>query len=475
MKYPVLILLAMLALFGTAACSDNGEDSPALPAETIILRDCSIKEGAEVDAANTTMLTLTYNKTVKLSPSAVIKLNDDRLSAATSATTSMMLEIPLSLTPGTDYTLSIPSGSVIGKTEENTTAKDFTLHFKTAKQAVVDLGDIADLCDPQATAEAKTLYDLLRQNYGSKMFSSVIAEVNWNTQVADKIASWTGKHPAFNCYDFIHIYVPEGNNWIDYNDLKAVTDWTDKGGLVQLMWHFNVPLSETTVVKTDGSGVTCTPSQTTFKASNALKDGTWENSWFYGQMDKVASVLLALQEKHIAALWRPFHEAAGNATAKQQADWTKSWFWWGFDGADTCKKLWTAMYDYFQQKGIHNLIWVWTTQNYNGNSAQYNVDSDWYPGDKYVDIIGRDLYAYTASQNRQEFSEIASRYPKKMIALAECGNGSEGNFDKMSNVWREGAHWAWFMPWYGSNLPDATWWKDAMSDDNIITLEDLKK
>ena len=192
-----------------------------------------------------------------------------------------------------------------------------------------DVSKVA-LADAAATDNAKRLYKYLQLNYGSKTISSVVANVNWNHDEAEKIYKTTGKYPAMNCYDFIHIYVPNqgSNGWINYNDITPVTEWADAGGIVQLMWHFNVPKSESTTPSQDGSGVTCTPSETTFKASNALTSGTWENKWFYQEMDKVADVLLKLQDAGIAAVWRPFHEAAGNATYKNQADWTKSWFWW---------------------------------------------------------------------------------------------------------------------------------------------------
>ncbi|MBQ2193705.1 MAG: B-1,4-endoglucanase, partial [Prevotella sp.] len=213
------------------------------------------------------------------------------------------------------------------------------------------------------TEAAKRLYRYFRNNYGKKIISSVMANVAWNHSLAEKIKkNITGKWPAMNCYDFIHICVPDGNGWIDYSDITPVTEWVDKGGIVQLMWHFNVPLNESTTIEANGSGATFSPDKTTFKASNALVDGTWENRYFYAQMDRVIAVILKLQEAGIAATWRPFHEAAGNATAKQQANWTKAWFWWGYDGAETYRKLWIAMFDYFKQKGVNNLIWIWTTQ-----------------------------------------------------------------------------------------------------------------
>ena len=339
-----------------------------------------------------------------------------------------------------------------------------------------EVGNV-NLADPSATEKAKRLYKYLQLNYGSKTISSVIANVNWNTKEADKIYQATGKYPAINCYDFIHIYVPKqgSNGWINYNDITPVTNWADQGGLVSLMWHFNVPKTESTVPGTDGSGVTCTPTETTFKAANVFTAGSWENKWFYQEMGKVADVLLKLQDAGIAAVWRPFHEAAGNATYKNQASWTKSWFWWGYDGAETYKKLWQTMFDYFQSKGIHNLIWTWTTQNYNGDANNYNNDDAWYPGDKYVDIIGRDLYGYDATKQAQEFKEIQARYPNKLVALAECGTDLNSNTatSGIDDGWNAGAKWSFFMPWYGSNMPSNNWWKATMSSKNVITLDQV--
>ncbi len=339
-----------------------------------------------------------------------------------------------------------------------------------------DVSDVT-LADASATEKTKRLYKYLQLNYGSKMISSVIANINWNHKEADKIYTATGKYPAINGYDFIHIYVPNqgSNGWINYNDLTPVTEWTDAGGLVSLMWHFNVPTSEGVTIGTDGSGVTCTPTETTFKAQNVFTDGSWENKWFYQEMDKVTAILCKLQDAGVVAIWRPFHEAAGNAELKSGASWGKSWFWWGYDGAETYKKLWQAMFDYFQSKGVHNLIWVWTTQNYNGDANTYNNDEAWYPGDKYVDIIGRDLYGYNAAQQAQEFSEIQARYPGKLVALAECGINANNNTATagIDEAWNAGAKWSWFMPWYGSSMPADNWWKAAMSSKNVITRDQV--
>ena len=350
--------------------------------------------------------------------------------------------------------------------------------------AVCPLKSRADIpATPQtaSTDAAKKLYGYFVEQYGQKCISSVMANVNWNNTIADKVNTLTGKYPAMNCYDFIHIYVPNqgSNGWINYNDITPVQTWHEAGGIVQLMWHFNVPKTETTEIKTDGSGVTCTPGETTFKAANALVGGTWENKWFYEQMDRVIAVVLKLQEAGIAATWRPFHEGAGNATLKSGASWGKAWFWWGYDGADTYKKLWTAMFDYFKQKGVQNLIWIWTTQNYNGDSNSYNQDTDWYPGNQYCDIVARDLYGCDANQNLQEFTEIQARYPNKMVVLGECGKGNSGEQGMISDCWTKGAKWGHFMVWYqgGQGSTDTmcsdAWWCNAMGNPNVITRDQL--
>ena len=489
--------LAFIVCCGFAATltscggSDDPEPEPTpTPSVTVSLSSQSIAEGAEVDAKSVSELQLTYSVAIKVSSTANITLNGTKVTATRMTNNVAGVQIPLSLEEGTDYTLIVPAGSIVASKDASASAPEFKLNFKTKAKAQPVNPDIkATLVNGNDAAQK--LYDFMREQYGQKVISSVMANVNWNNEIAESVYKLTKKYPAAVCYDFIHIcYSPA--NWIDYTNIAPVKQWSDAGGIVQLMWHFNVPKAE------GSTDVTCTPSETTFRVQNVFTTGSWENRWFYEQMDKVVATLLKLQDAGIAATWRPFHEAAGNATAKQQAAWTKSWFWWGYDGAETYKKLWTTMFNYFKEKGVKNLIWIWTTQNYNGNSANYNQDTDWYPGDAYVDIVGRDLwypgdayvdivgrdlYGYTAQQNLQEFTEIQATYPTKMIALAECGYGNYDNkryeFANISDCWNTGARWSHFMVWYqagqgstNSMMTDG-WWKDAMQCSDVITRDQL--
>lgn len=487
MNYPNK-LFSILSIFALLGCgggsSDAPEPTPTPPTPTVTapsVVSTSPTNNATDIAVGTVNVTVTYDKDIIQSSDA--SLQPTVTGGSLSGTTSVSGKNLTFSVNCPDYekkvTINIPKG-LIGVT--GALADAYTFSFTTVKKPESPTANISASPVVASTDAAKKLYTYFRDQYGQKTISSVMADVNWNNTNAEKVNALTGKYPAMNCYDFIHIYVPKqgSNGWIDYTDITPVKHWADAGGIVQLMWHFNVPLSETTEIKTNGEGVTCSPDQTTFKATNVLTEGSWENKWFYQEMEKVVSVILKLQDAGIAATWRPFHEAAGNATAKQQANWTKAWFWWGYDGAETYKKLWIAMFDYFKQKGVKNLIWIWTTQNYNGNSSQYNQDTDWYPGDNYVDMVARDLYGSTAAKNSQEFNEIQTSYSNKMVVLGECGKGDSGEQGRMSDCWNAGAKWGHFMVWYerGQGSTDTmcsdAWWNDAMSNPNVITRDQVK-
>lgn len=194
-----------------------------------------------------------------------------------------------------------------------------------------------------------------------------------------------------------------------------------------------------------------------FHVADAVVEGTWENDYLKYDLENVSKYLKLLQAENIPILWRPFHEASGK------------WFWWGSD-AENYKKLWIMMYNYFESQGIDNLIWVWTSQV---------GDDDWYPGDKYVDVIGCDIYG-SSPKPQTAYEKLKKAYPNKIITLSECGWSDYTNacVPKMSEQLAAGAKWSWFMPWYDNDgaqnsHADDAWWTDAMSTENVVTREDL--
>lgn len=49
---------------------------------------------------------------------------------------------------------------------------------------------------------------------------------------------WTGKYPAINCFDYVHLPASvAGADWINYGDINTLRIGSDKGGIVAAMWH----------------------------------------------------------------------------------------------------------------------------------------------------------------------------------------------------------------------------------------------
>lgn len=349
----------------------------------------------------------------------------------------------------------------------------------------------AALCTLNASEQAIKVYEFLKKNKEKKTFSGTMACPSWNTNEAEWVYSHTGKYPAIAFFDYISLeHSP--CSWIDYSKTKIVEDWWNNNGLVGAGWHWRVPCvqgsSERHYTPGDGSVNPETGKRTTtvFSAANATKNGTWENKIIDADLKELAGYLKLLQNKGIPVIWRPLHEAAGNIYNYTNG---KAWFWWGNDGAEAYKKLWIYVFNYFKAEGINNLIWVWTTQT---------KDDEFYPGDEYVDMVGRDMYptndaSTTGEYCQRQYNIIKETYSNKLVALSECGkgdlNGKTYPLAKVSKQWETGAKWAFFMPWYDYNrtkdmesadfvgtehkYADKDWWVDAMSQSYVITRDQL--
>ena len=335
-----------------------------------------------------------------------------------------------------------------------------------ATEQTVDQKKTYQLVNPNATAETKKLFSVMADLYGEKIISGVVANVDWNYDEAKKVYGWTDKWPAMNVFDFTNIHASKDVNpdgWLDYSDDTPVREWWNAGGLVGAMWHWQVAAN-------NGTDLTCTPGtgdkETAFDASKVYVDGSSENMLAKRQLDQVCGYLKKMQDAGIPVIWRPFHEAAGNTPTGGDA-----WFWWGAKGPEVYKKLWQWTYNYMVTiKGLNNLIWVWTSQT---------NDEAWYPGDEYVDIIGRDSYGAGKEQLKDEYDLLSGTYPQKMITLSECGNTVNASMAPVSDFWNADARWSWFMTWYnasGETVHNAkTWWTDAFLRDYVVDRDQMKE
>lgn len=444
MKYK-LILVFLLVLF--YSCKNSNDSIPETSAPELI-SSTPANDATDVPIY-TKEIVLIFNENVTLKSGYEITLNGVVLNDVRPGIQKDLRIILPELQEGTIYKLTIPANTIKGPTGVYIPT-EIKLTFTT-------------YTPPSRTfsTEAQKVMNFLTQIYGVKTISGTVANNAWNTGEADWVYAQTGKYPALNCFDFIHHnYSP--SNWINYENTTVVENWWNNNGLVAAIWHWCVPedMSESNPTKfafyTD---------QTNFDVSKINDPASPEYKLMIKDIDIISGYLKLLQNKNIPVIWRPLHEAAGNTNAYAGGT---GWFWWGAKGATSFKLLWKLMFDRMTNyHHLDNLIWVWTSQ---GN------DADWYPGDNYVDIVGRDLYPSTNVHDSQltEFNKVKAIVSnRKMIALTECGGIPDPDL-----MFQKGDTWLWFMPWCGSYTRDdsqngAAYWRTVMNNSHVITRDQM--
>lgn len=325
------------------------------------------------------------------------------------------------ITPADSGDTSENSGSA---TEDNNTS-----------QTEIEIVDIRDLSNPNATKKAQLIYDYLCSVSGQGIISgqeescgaaAASSEMNYLKKI-------TGKYPALRGLDFIN------------DDFEGVVErsifWSNSmKGLVTISWHWGTP--------PDGLGYDSSKGK--IDLTEALTEGTDLYNALLADMDEAAEYLKQLQDEGVVVLWRPFHEFDGQ------------WFWWGKGGSDNFIKLWQLMYDrYTNYHGLNNLIWVL------GYSS--NLRENWYPGDEYVDIVGADSYA-TGTRSSMYNRCVSFAAEGMPIPLHECGHIPMPD-DLISGE----VKWTWFMAWTLTYLKENT--KEELVEiynhDYVITLDEL--
>lgn len=475
-KYFYLSALAM-TLFTACGDDDKGEAAGYDPTRFTGVAPQVVSTFPEADAVDVDTLkqiVVTYDKNIFIPPHTTISVNGVFLDEDVEVRAEgNQLIIPYELKGNTTYTVQVHKPSV--RDELYDFASDYKFSFSTMIVNAFDptLFNIAEVpVNPNATSETVALYNYLKENFGKKMLTAAVANVNWNTENAEAMYQITGKYPAINTFDFIHFYFSKPlnpSNWIDYTNTKVVEDWANEGGIVSCMWHWNVPPSQADI--NNYNSYVIQPDATEFDPKYAWHKTSGANAWQYEvairDIDIIADYLLQLQAKGIPVLWRPLHEARGNF-GKYGGN-GKAWFWWGKSGNQYFTRLWKMMFDRFKEKGVNNVLWVWTSEGIDPNDPSAGDDRAWYPGDEYVDIIARDYYhgdktnEYHASLGDQFNSLRDITGGKKIIAFSE-GDAMPG----WKNMLSDGAFWSWAMPWYGQDANGTPYINSAYNTEEFL-------
>jgi mannan endo-1,4-beta-mannosidase len=307
----------------------------------------------------------------------------------------------------------------------------------------------ADLVDPLATPATKDLYNFLKCQFGHTIISGQ------TDQDFNNVKSATGKTPMLKAYDFQPYTQGYPYKWengghtfgaVDNQITEAAIAWygsTGKKGIVSFQWHWHSPTGGAV------SKNTFWTSETTFDVREAIKPGTPQYIDIIEDIDAIAVQLKKLDAANVPVIWRPLHEAGG------------TWFWWGAHGSQACKSLYDITYNRLvNHHQIHNLIWVWSSP-----------ESDWYPGNAKVDMIGYDSYpgAFNYTIQKTVFDQLFKIVNgEKLIAMTE--NGPIPDIEKCLTM---DAPWSYFMLWAdsysASNSPQHL--QGVFNNPNVLSIE----
>ena len=263
------------------------------------------------------------------------------------------------------------------------------------------------LADSKATVETKIVYKNLVTIVNKGILfghqDDLAYGVNWKYEARrSDVKDVTGDYPAVYGWDLSGLEKKSDKNidGVPFDKMRQyIIDGHSRGGLITLSWHVDNPLT--------GKNAWDTTPKSLVSALPGGKNHEKFKSW----MDEVAKFILTLKDKNgktIPILFRPYHELTG------------TWFWWCKNNAspEEFKTLWKFTFDYFQAKGIHNLIYVYNTADFKSKEDFL----EYYPGSNYADVLSFDNYQFNDPTKDNSFVENCQRQFKIMNEIAQEQN-----------------------------------------------------
>ena len=283
---------------------------------------------------------------------------------------------------------------------------------------------------PNASAETMKLLEFIYSISGKKTLTAEHEYMYKMSQSTDSISKLTGKYPAIWGGEFGFSDERHDVDNIKYRPwlLDEIIIQHSEGALITLTYHQASPVIGEPCDFKDGVQSKLTPEQ----YKELLTPGTKIYETWRGMIDKLAGMFSELQKRKIPVIFRPYHEMNGG------------WFWWsGTPGDSCCIKLYRQLFDYLTvKKGLTNIIWVWSP-----SSQKNNLMKDYYPGDKYVDIVGFDIYPSKDNATPEEtfstetYNTLLNFAGNKPMVIGECSTMPT------IEILKKQPRWAWMMCW----------------------------
>ena len=367
---------------------NNGdEDGTEVNKKDVIVVWCSIAQDSCVNARDVNEIVIRYSDSVMLNNEMLITLNESVVLDA--SVRDNYLHLPVTLVPNTEYALLVDDGAIYAG--ENARVKHFVLRFST--RASLDKNRVTrSLSNVMADDCAMELYDRMLAEYGEHTFSGLKECDALSYDCVKSVEDATGRCPAIVMWPLDKI-VARGGEGVDVN---ALVEHHKAGGIVACGWQWLVPTNKDDAVENYSE-------DNDFSIAKALISTNWEFAVLERSLDYIASVLRKLQNEGVPVLFAPLQSAQKH--------------WWAGKTARHYIYLWKLMYDRLMVKHeLNNLIWVWTTDAMTSEQM-----GEWYPGDKYVDIVGVKLEVDGEESQSELFFTLNELIGgKKMLALTDC-------------------------------------------------------
>lgn len=239
--------------------------------------------------------------------------------------------------------------------------------------------------------------------YGKQVLTAQNVTFGTNTEL-NAVYKATGRYPAIRASDLAYL----GDEDSAKSETELAAQFGTDGGILFYTWHWYSPNGKHTV----NSGALDVG--LAFEGERYDEVALYDSDVISAHVNAgyMTDELVALIEDtdKIAEFLKPFSEADIPVLFAPAPDPDSGLYWWG-DSAKDYIELWRFVFDRLcYHHKLKNLIWVW-----NGS------DEDYYPGARYVDIVGQSFFENSNSSFAGRFAGLYSALPtEKMLGITFC-------------------------------------------------------
>ena len=292
----------------------------------------------------------------------------------------------------------------------------------------------------ETSVSALGLMRYFADSYGKTTITGQCVTPGSNAEI-EAITRETGRSPAMRTGDLMYSTPAayEKNQAAADEELRLALEWGMAGGIVSFGWHWYSPgvhsdfYADTSDFILSDAYCDRDICMADSEELEALRDSgliTDQTLALVQDIDAVAEALKQFRSESIPVVFQPIPEGDSGM------------YWW-CGSPRNYKWLWRLIFDRMDKyHSLNNIIWVW-----NGS------DPDYFPGEKYCDIIGQSFYENSSSPFAGRFSALAgetnSEVPKA-LAVTSCDK-----FPSPDYMRRDNAVWLWFSIASGNTIIDS--------------------